>query len=225
MIKNGLPGMAQAGKSKTGKASNRFYRSAKVSEYQFKRVLWSFAQDQAAGEAAKQIALSANSIDALYSKLRVFFTEIGLFTDIYKGGDPNDGTDMGEDGEGYELRLIAFHLERVKRKRRMKETELEEVDYNWCESRWRFEYSILTEGRPSDTINRMMYSHLLAHIRLSGPVGSKPQVTSEIGKLTRQQVSQRLLWLERNAPAFKDEATRTALREIRQRRFEDQGSD
>jgi hypothetical protein len=150
--------MSAAGNLKTARPGNRFYRSAKVSEYQFKRVLWSFVRDEPAVEAASHIALSANSIDALYTKLRIYFTEIGVFTDIYEGGNPEDGTAKGEDMEGYELRLIGFHLGRVKRKRRMKRTSLDEVDYNWCESHWRFGYDILTEGRPSDALHRMMGS-------------------------------------------------------------------
>ncbi|MDJ0387336.1 hypothetical protein QMO56_04340 [Roseomonas sp. E05] len=207
--------VAASRKSKTAQPANRFYRSAKLSEYQFKRVLWSFARDEPAGEAARQMTLSANSIDALYSKLRIFFTELGVFTDIYEGRNPEDGTPLGEDMEGYELRLIAFHLERVSRKRRMKPTRIDEVDYNWCESRWRFEYHILAEGRPSEGLYRMMFSHLLAHIRVSGPVGGELRNRDRSEALMEEQLDQRLAWLERNAPAFRDEASRSELRRLR----------
>lgn len=212
--------MAKKANSQTKRVANRFYASSKISEYQFKRVLWSFVRDEAAAKAARHMTLSANSIDAIYGKLRAYFTELGLFYDIYQGGDPRDGTARGEDFEGYEVRLLAFHLDRMKGKRRMKATMLDEVDYNWCESAWRFPYTVLSEGRSSEIVDRMMFAHLLAHIRLCGPVGRKPVKLEESGLLDRQQFEQRLLWLERNAPGFRDEHIRADLREIRERPYD-----
>jgi hypothetical protein len=210
--------MARGLKSATRQPANRFYHSAKVSEYQFKRVLWAFILDQPVAEAAKRIAISANSINAIYAKLRLFFTEIGLFEDIYRGGDPADGTEYGDDDEDairYEHAVLGFHLKRAKAKRRQKPTVIGEPDYNWGESVWRFNYSVLTNGRESPAIYRMMYAHLLAHIRLSGPIGLPPKKCKDSARLECHQLDQRILWLERNAPDFRDEAARAELHEIR----------
>lgn len=214
---------AKPPKSSAKRPANRFYRSAKVSEYQFKRVLWSFVLDEPVAVAATKIDLSANSISAIFSKLRVFFTQLGVFEDIYKDGDPNEGTAKGEDFEGFEYRLLSFHLQRAKDKRRMKPTRLDEPDYNWCESFWRFHYSVLTEGRHSDAVNRMMFSHLLAQIRLCGPIGQPPHDLEKGARLNRFHFAQRLLWLERNASAFKDSAARETLRDARKGMIDDPG--
>lgn len=208
--------MAQSRKSEKPRAENRFYYAAKISEYQFKKVLMSFVLDEPVAVAAQKIALSANSINAIHAKLRHFFTELGVFQDIYKGGDPEAGTEQGEDYEGFEFRLLDFHLKRIRTKRRAKAVAMSEIDYHWTESFWRFHYSILSEGRKSDAVERMMYSHLLAHIRLCGPVGAPPHHLKESARLQKAQFHQRLIWLERNAPSFKDAGTRQALRDFRE---------
>jgi hypothetical protein len=213
--------MGKSVKPKAKRPANRFYHSAKVSEYQFKRVLWSFVLDRPVAEAAKTIDLSANSIQAIYAKLRVFFTEIGVFRDIYEGGDPRDGTAKGEDYEGFEHMLIPFHIKRVKGKRRTKFTTIDDVDYNWNESFWRFHYWILTEGRPSEAIHRMQYAHLLAQIRLCGPIGLPPRNRERGVELDKHHFNQRLLWLERNSPQFSYEAARAQLRDYRERNATD----
>jgi hypothetical protein len=183
-------------------------------------VLWSFVIDEPVADAALRTGLSANSIQAIYARLRVFFTDVGLFLDIYEGGDPRDGTPKGEDMEGFEYRLIPFHFKRMKAKRRVRETQVSEVDYHWNESFWRFHFSILQTARPTQTeaIHRMMYAHLLAMIRLCGPVGAPPRKKDGGRRLARCQLVHRLLWLERNAPDFSDEKSREALREIREER-------
>lgn len=66
----------------------RLYFSAKISDYQFRKVLWHFALDRSALETAKQTTLSVNSISAIYGKLRKFFFDCGLFNDPYRGPDP-----------------------------------------------------------------------------------------------------------------------------------------
>ncbi|GLK75061.1 hypothetical protein GCM10008171_03150 [Methylopila jiangsuensis] len=104
--------------------ANRFYHSAKISEAQFRRVLWSFVIDEPLAQASRRTGLSANSLSGIYAKLRVFFTELGVFRDIYEGGDPRDGTPKGEDFEGFEYRLIPFHFARVNAKRRTKSTSI-----------------------------------------------------------------------------------------------------
>ena len=188
--------MVRKPKSQVARPANRFYRAAKVSEYQFKRVLWSFVVDEPVAQAARRIRLSANSINAIYTKLRVFFTELGVFVDIYKGGDPKFGTDRGKDLEGFDYRLLTFHLQRDSAKRRMKGTAIEEIDYNWCESNWRFDYQVLVMCRPDALIHRMMYGHLLAFIRACGPVGHAPRHREKAAPLLRQHFEQGLLWLE-----------------------------
>ena len=198
--------------------ANRFYHSAKISEAQFKRVLWSFVIDEPLKQASKRTGLSANSLSGIYAKLRVFFTELGVFRDIYEGGDPREGTPKGEDFEGFEYRLIPFHFARIDAKRRTKPTQISEIDYHWNESFWRFNYSILTHGRPSDVIERMMFTHLMAHIRQSGPVGKPARKRAEAEALDRQHLIIRLRWLERNSPYFAEAEPRAQLRAIREDR-------
>ena len=207
--------MAPCRKSRMKRPANRFYYSAKVSEYQFKRVLWAFVLDQPVAEAARHIDLSANSIAVIYQKVRVYFTELGVFEDIYRGGDPRSGTSEGEDMEGFEYQLLSFHLQRVKSKRRQKTTTLDEVDYNWCESTWRFHYYTLTDGRSSDTVYRMMFSHLIVYLKLCGPIGLLPIKTKISLSLQYHQMMQRVIWLERNSIRTKDASMRNLLREFR----------
>lgn len=209
--------MGQPQNSKAASTGNRLYRAAKVSEYRFKRVLWSFVIDEPVADAAQRTGLSANSVQAIYARLRVFFTDVGLFLDIYAGGDPRDGSPEGEDMEGFEYRLIPFHFKRMKAKRRVRETQVTEIDYHWNESFWRFHFSILQTARPTQTeaIHRMMYAHLLAMIRLCGPVGAKPRNRRKALQLQIQQLDQRALWLARNAPEFSDEQSRAQLNELR----------
>lgn len=204
--------------AKSRKPANRFYRSAKVSEYQFKRVLWSFVLDESVAAAAKRINLSANSINAIYTKLRRFFTEAGTFEDIYEGGDPTDGYRDGDaDDEAFEFGLLSFHLARRKAKRRMGDTQLQEVDYSWCESHWRFVCSAMTDGRADENVPRMLYSQLLAVIRLCGPVGAPARRVEDGKELSQHHFNQRLLWMERNLPNWRDEAKRQRVRNYRAR--------
>lgn len=210
--------MARSAKSAKRQPANRFYHSAKISEYQFKRVLWSFVRDEPVAVAAEHIALSANSINAIYHKIRVYFTALGVFEDIYQGRDPQEGSTRYD--EKFEFHLLGFHIARAKRKRRTKDTAPDEVDYNFCESLWRFHYDQMMGGRSTEAVYQMMYAHLLGHIRLSGPVGLPVQKTPESASLERRQLEQRLLWMERNAPGFRDETSRATLREIREKHNE-----
>lgn len=202
-------------KTTTQRGCNRFYHGAKISEYQFKRVLISFVRDEPVAVAARHIRLSANSINAVYGRIRAYFTALGVFEDIYRGGNPEDGTSAGEDMEEFEFHLISFHLHRIRRKRRVPDTDLSEVDPHWCESHWRFQYHMMMQGRPSEAIHRMMYTHLLGHIRLCGPIGTPPRNQEVARRLAVQQLDQRIVWFERNAPMFRDEESRMNLRAMR----------
>lgn len=203
--------MARAPKSKARRCSNRLYRSSKISEYQFKRVLSSFVLDEPASRAAKHIDLSANSIDALYSKLRVYFYDAGLFMDIYEGGDPREGSTLADDE--FEIRLIEFHMKRVAAKRGLTDI-LATPAYHFSESHWRFHYAVMIEGRSSGAIHRMMFAHLLEVIRHCGPVGASPERKEGL-TLSLRHMDQRLLWMERNSVRFADPETRAQFREVR----------
>lgn len=194
------------------RAGRRLYRSAKISDHQFRQVLWSFARDETVTEAAQKIRLSITSIHAIYGKLRSFFTQSGLFTDPYRGGDPRNGLPEGE--EIFEHRLINYYLNRNARKRGLPDTTLDEVDPHWNESHWRFHYWAMTEGQRADSVDRMMFSHLLAHIRLCGPVGAKPTNRRKGLELALYQMDERILWMERNAPKYKQKSLKDQLREI-----------
>ena len=97
------------------------------------------------------------------------------------------------------------------------------MDYHFCGNFRRFHYARMMEGRPTEPVYQMMFSHLPAHIRLSGPVGLPPKKSLESLRLMQRQMDQRLSWMERNAPAFRDEASRATLREIREMPIKPEG--
>lgn len=207
------PSILGTAKSTTKRARNRLYHAAKISEYQFKRVLWSFVREEPAAKAARHIRLSANSISTLYGKLRVYFYEAGLFTDIYEGRDPGEGSRLA--GNEFERRLIDFHFARVGAKRGLDEKR-GGPPYHFSESHWRFHYAVLAEGREPDAIHRMMFNHLMEIILCCGPVGAAPKNRKQGHQIALRQFDQKLLWLERNAAAFKNERTRAEIRSIRE---------
>jgi len=195
-------------KTKLKHPVRRLYYASKISEYRFRKILWYFVQDRSATETALELGLSPNSIVAIFRALRIYFTEVGLFFDIYSGGDPREHVG---DNESFELRLLAFHLGRVRDKRGLK-SEWGQVDYHLAESYWRFHLAILMDQRPSEQVRAMMLSHLLEIIRICGPVGRKP-VNRKAGLLAvMRQMDQRTLWLERNSRSFR--AQRAELRAI-----------
>lgn len=64
--------MAQAS---AGKAKNRRYRGAKISEYKLRQVVTCFAKDMTAKDAAEATKLSKPSVEAIYRKLRERLSE------------------------------------------------------------------------------------------------------------------------------------------------------
>lgn len=207
--------MPKAAKAKSRNRSEPLYFSAKISDYQFRKVLWHFVLDQSAQHAARHINLRANSISAIFTKLRVFFFDLGLFTDIYNGGDPREGTGI-EGRELYEFELLDFHLKRRAAKRGRVDCAMDEPDYHFGESHWRFGYVDLMEGRGSEAAPRMMYAHLLELIRRCGPVGARPRNRMEGKRLMVRQIDLRALWLERNSARYRSEDNRDFLRSIRE---------
>lgn len=184
------------------------YHSAKISERTFKAVLWEFTLDRTLTDAAKATGLSTNSVAAIFTKLRVYFAEAGLFTDPRLIG-------MFEDNEEFERHFLAFHLGRARSKRGLAAASSAGRDYHMAESHWRFHFHMIALQRPSENVAAMMFAHLLALIRICGPVGRKP-VNPREGRLEIfRQTDQRLLWLERNAPEFRSPSQRAELRAIR----------
>lgn len=209
--------MAKAANAKSRRRVKRLYFSAKISDYQFKKVLWHFVLDHSAVEASRHVNLSANSISSIYAKLRKFFFDYGLFRDIYKGGDPKSGT--GRDDEVFEFALLDFHLKRVAKKHGALDSPMGEHDYHFAESFWRFHYRHLVKERPTEIVQRMMLDHLTTFIRTFGPVGTKHKASatdSQAGqRLALSMFDQVLVWLERNAARFQGKKSRAGLREVR----------
>lgn len=193
----GIGDMAKPSKAKSVRRSRPLYFSAKISEYQFKKVLWHFVLDHSAQEAARHVELSVNSISAIFTKLRKSFFEVGLFTDIYGGRDPREGS-IYEDGEAFEKWVIEFHFKRAAAKRGITDW-LGQPAYHFAESHWRFHYTVMTEGRAADAIYDMMHAHLLEIIRCCGPVGAPPVRRKAGLMLALKHMDQRVLWLARNA--------------------------
>ena len=204
--------MERTPKRKSLPRPNRLYFSAKISAYQFKRVLGSFARDEPAARAATHIDLSVNSITAIYAKLRAYFYATGLFVDIYQGSDPREGAALAQ--EEFERRLIEFHWKRSHARRGIDDPPGGPA-LHFAESHWRFHYAIMNDERPSDTLDRMMFAHLLEMIRCCGPVGAPPTNRKAGLELALRQMDQRLLWLERNASRFRDPTGRAELRKTR----------
>lgn len=188
--------------------------ASKISEARFKKVLWHFAKDDTVAEAARQTGLSQNAVSTIFVKLRRFFTEVGMFTDVYEGVDPAEGLPGGERDEAihFEFELIEFHFARLKAKRGFGSGPAEIDQFN--ESHWRFHYAKLLGDRGGDGVHHMMHRHLLEMIRRCGPVGKPPANRREGLKLCLAQMDERILWAERNSLRYRDETSRQALRDI-----------
>ncbi len=164
--------MASASSSLKKRRAKPLYHSSKISPYLFKRVLWSFVLEEPVARAAQHIALSANSINAIYGKLRIFFVRYGLFRDAYRARDPREGLGVA-DMETAEYFLLRFHLERVAAKRNRLDSPIDGFDVHFAESCWRFDYLMLSAERGPELVHRLMYQNLMEFIRRFGPVGSK----------------------------------------------------
>lgn len=202
---------ATVGKSKRRGRAVTLYRYAKISDYRFRKVLEQFVRDSSATDAARATRLSVNSVHTIYRKLRVFFFDVGLFTDFYEGQDP---AEFVSDNPRFERDLLAFHLGRFAAKRGLR-SPASEPPYHFAESCWRYDFKVLMEQRPSEAVYAMMLSHLLEIIRLCGPVGSTPSNRIAGARAIARQIDQRILWLERNAPGFADADIRSGLRAAR----------
>lgn len=187
------------------------YKSAKISDYRFRKVLWAFVCDASATEAAQATGLSVNSVHAIFRKIRVFFFEAGLFQDYYGGQDP---VSFQSANPFFEKKLLKFHFGRIGAKQGLKSPD-NEPPYHFAESCWRFDFKVMAEQRQSDHVLQMMQAHLLEIIRLCGPIGAPPRNKEQGLLAVLRQADQRILWLERNAPGYTDQAKRAELRAIR----------
>jgi len=197
--------------TKAGRAARGLYHSAKISDYRFRKVLWHFVRDDSATGTARATRLSVNSVSAIFRKLRVYFTEAGLFTDFYEGHDPlthDSGLITTEHS------LLAFHIARVRVHNGLK-SPATEPDYHFAESHWRYHFHVMARERPSGEVHAMMFGHLMEIIRLCGPIGTRPANRRAGLMAIARQMDQRIAWLERNAPGFNDAALRSGLREAK----------
>jgi hypothetical protein len=204
--------MAQTKIAKSKRCAKPLYHAAKISDYRFRKVLWHFVRDHTATETARTTALSVNSVAAIFSKLRVFFCEVGLFTDIYEGQDPL--THHGNEPL-FEKSLLEYHFQRMREKHGFK-TPPHEPDCHFAETHWRYHFKVIANERPSEEVYTMMQAHLLQLIRLCGPVGTRPQNPRAGIEIILRQIDQRILWLERNAPGFSSTPHRQGLKGIRE---------
>lgn len=196
---------------KIRKQASRLQRAGKISDYRFRKVIDHFVRDHTATEAARATGLSVNSAHALYTKLRAFFFHVGLFIDIYRGQDPSQ-VDTG--APVYEHALLSFHLKRYGDKRGFRSPS-NEPHYHFAESCWRYDFALLMAERPSEAVYAMMQRHLLELIRLCGPIGAKPRNRLEGALAVMRQADERIEWLMRNAPGFREPEQRQALDAIR----------
>lgn len=204
--------MAETENAKRKHRTRPLYFAAKISDYQFRNVLWHFVLDDTAAQAARHVNLSVNSISGIYGKLRKFFFDVGLFTDIYNGGDPQNGTGY-DDQEEFERQLIEFHMMRDAAKRGL-HSPSDGPDYHFAESHWRFHFDVMNEKRPNDALHKMMFGHLLEIIRCCGPVGLPPVRRREGLQIVLKHMDQRIVWMTRNMVAFRDSETRAELKEV-----------
>jgi hypothetical protein len=204
-------------KSKAKIKRKPLYRSSKISDYRFQKVLWHFVRDHSVALTATETRLSANSVTAIFRKLRIYFFEVGLFTDFYEGSNPLEIT---TENEVVEFLLLDYHLTRLRDKRGMKIIP-GEPDYHFAESHWRFQFRLLMDQRSAEGVYNMMHSHLLEIIRACGPIGAHPQNVAMARRIRARQLDQRVSWLMRNSPEFRSEKFRVMLKEIRDIEIED----
>ncbi|MCW2308944.1 hypothetical protein [Rhodobium gokarnense] len=168
-------------------------------------------RDHSATETARQTGLSLNSVHAIFRKIRVYFYEAGLFTDFYGGQDP---LAYESDNPLLEFQLLEFYLKRHRTKMGLR-SPTTEPPYHFAESCWRYDFHVMMKERRSEQVYDMMLAHLVEIIRICGPVGRKPENRALGLRAVMRQMDGRILWLERNAPGFRQDHRRAALREIR----------
>lgn len=191
------------------RSPSRLYRSGKISDYRFRKVLAHFARDHSATDTAEAVGLSVNSVHTIFKKMRVFFFEVGLFRDFYEGRDP---LSVESHLARFEYGLLEFHFSRVRDKRGLRSLP-GAPDYHFAESCWRYDFKVLMDERPTDAIHVMMQAHLLEVIRLCGPLGRPPRNRAAGLRVVARHIDQRVLWLSRNAPGFALPAQRAALKD------------
>ncbi len=188
---------------------NRYFHRAKMSEYQFKKLLWLFACDHSPTQAAQQLSLSLNTINAIYIKIRTYFVALGIFRDFY---EVPEGIEISDDDE---WRFLDFHLKRVARMKGLKPLKQAEIDLHLYESNWRHGYLVFADGQRDHHVNLMIYDDLISVIKLCGAINTTPQNHKAAHRLMNERLDQRLLWLERNSPLLKDSIHRKQLRAIK----------
>jgi len=199
--------MSGSEKRKPKRRKSQLYASSKLSDYQFKKVLWHFARDDTASEAAKHVRLSINSINAIYTKLCSFFVEARLFMSIYDIlGDEQIEPE-------YEEALVGFHFLRIGEKHglRNKAAHMQ----HFAESCYRFDRRMAVDRGDSENLERIIYQEMLGLIRAAGPIGkpvSDPLAALEfVLELQDAQLSR----MERFTHAYGSDETRAFIKEMR----------
>jgi hypothetical protein len=185
------------------------YFSAKISDHCFRRVLLHYALDNTVQEAARDTQLSATSVNAIFGKLRRFFSEAGLFEDYSMARGSSEARQVHA---RQEKALLEFHNQRLRRKRGLRHAP-DSPDYHFAESCWRYDFHVLMDERLSDQLQAMMFAHLLEIVRLCGPVGRPPVNRAAALRAVLRHIDERAQW--RNEPGFSTPKFRAALRELR----------
>lgn len=159
-------------------------------------------RDHTVAETATATKLSANSINAIFQKIRVYLSEVHFYWPLlaYKFESEKD------DPDAYHNFIMQFHRERIALKRGLKPSD-EKSDYHILESFWRFDYHLLVSQRRThaEEVYGMMLRDLIALIRICGPIGSKPGKIWHGRSLLLKQHRKRALWLVRNGPDFQED--------------------
>ncbi len=203
-----FPVMQGPAKRKQKRRRSRLYASSKISEYQFKKVLWHFACDDTASEAARHVRLSINSINAIYTKFRSFFIEARLFMSIYDIlGDEQIEPE-------YEEALMGFHFLRIGEKQglRKKSAHMQ----HFAESCYRFDRRMAVDRGESENLNRIIYQEMLSLIRTAGPVGKPVSDPLAALEMVLELQDAQLTRMERFTHAYSSEETRAFIKTMRE---------
>jgi len=159
------------------------------------------------------MGLSANSVSAIFGKLRRFMCDIGAFSDFNEWGIEHAVYRRSEAAVDYEIALYEFHRQRLSGKRRLVDPP-EGPLLHFAETCWRFHYYLMWKEQKSDWVYAIMLRHLFELIDRYGPIGVDIQKRRPIFGEHVAQLDQIEAWLKRYGRDYDDEIL-AAIRPIR----------
>lgn len=172
---------------------NRYYRNAKFSEYHFKKILKYFVEDSTPTAASKDIALSLNTINTVFVRIRMHFVALGLFYDF-----ESPELEISDDAR---QAIRNFHNQRMRARRGIINPASKSL--HRCESQWRYNYIAIFNLGDSGAAFDQMFADLLELITISGPIGGGIEKMDQASQCILEQMARRLTWMERNSPDMK----------------------